>query len=151
MNHLILLIVCFCIACSEHRQGDPEAVKALHDDYVRAWVHNDSSGVLKVFADDAVLLPQGHAPVQGKTEIRKYWWADNAQVTKITGLTESISNIVVDHDLAYLTGLSDVSWEVYEESKIVKARQSGVYTKIAKKNSEGQWRIILQMWYSLNS
>jgi hypothetical protein len=67
---------------SELTPQDEKAIKATIEAYRVAWLANDAKGVLKIFTDEAVLLPAHGAPaVVGLGSIQKYWFASSLPAT----------------------------------------------------------------------
>jgi hypothetical protein len=66
---------------------DSMAIAQVQAAYVRAWLADDTAGVLATLDTGAVLLPPGHRPVQRHTAIRAYWWPEDGSHTRITGFT----------------------------------------------------------------
>ena len=55
--------------------ADRAAILALDSTFVNAWLKDDTTTVLSVFAADAVLLPPGSPPVNGRWRVVRQMWS----------------------------------------------------------------------------
>src|SRR5688500_6531499 len=81
---ILLVLIIFCSSAqaqSSLSAEDIKAIKAVEETYRTAWLKNDEKTILSLFAYDAALYPNGNAPVRGKTEIRKFWFAPSDIIT----------------------------------------------------------------------
>ncbi|MEK7726755.1 MAG: hypothetical protein AAB354_00005, partial [candidate division KSB1 bacterium] len=69
------------VACARQEQApaslsakELEDIKALHQSYVAAWLNDDTTGVLRTLAPEAVLMPSNIGPVQGMAAIKNFWY-----------------------------------------------------------------------------
>ena len=63
--------------------GPAETARA----YAAAWRANDAEAVMRLFSEDAVLLP-AHArdPVDGHAAMRRFWWPPNSRPTQVVSM-----------------------------------------------------------------
>ena len=64
--------------------ADAAAILTLDSTFAARWVRGDTTKVLSVFAQDAILLPPRAPPVDGLAAIRAYWWPADGSRTRIT-------------------------------------------------------------------
>ncbi|MDP9160252.1 MAG: SgcJ/EcaC family oxidoreductase [Acidobacteriota bacterium] len=127
--------------------SDEHAIRATINAYRSAWLANDAKGVLKVFTDDAVLLPaHGATAVIGIDAIRKYWFTLGGPPTTITELNITVDQVSGNRTLGYARGLDEVTWTVTENGTTHRHSHSGTYLNVMKKLSDGSWRIQVHMW-----
>ena len=124
-------------------EADIEAVRAA---YVKAWLADDTLGVLATLDTGAVLLPPGRLPLQGEREIRAFWWPDDGSRTAITAFDWTLDEMVGTGELAFTRGVSTVEWRYVKDT--VRAEQTTRSTNltILVRGADGRWRILRQMW-----
>jgi uncharacterized protein (TIGR02246 family) len=145
-----LLLVSTCAAGAEPSSltaDDQKAIRATIEAYRSAWLANDTEGVLKTFAGDAVILPaHGAAPVVGLGAIRSYWFAPGGPPTTITRLDITVEQIGGNASLAFARGEDNVAWTVTQEGVVHRHSHPGTYLNVMKKLADGSWRIQVHMW-----
>lgn len=135
------------VACAEGiPQEDWQAVQAVADEYVQAWLSNDSSAVLATLADDAVLLPQGQAPVRGKEAIAKFWWPPGGPATTVTHYVSTVEQMDVSSTLASVWGTAELVFAWEENGGWKEATSRSAYIMVLRPNASGAWRISYRMW-----
>lgn len=129
---------------------DSAAVRALEETYVSAWVANDRNAVLATIREDAVLLPDGLAPVEGLDAIEAFWWPTEGPTTTVTAYRTTIDELGGSGSVAYARGEGHLSftWEDAEGGSGERTSRS-VFLMVARKNADGEWRIANRMWHSL--
>jgi uncharacterized protein (TIGR02246 family) len=131
---------------SELNPADSAAITHVQSAYVRAWLADDTAGVLATLNPDAILLPPGHQPVQGHQAIRAYWWPDDGSHTKITGFTWDVAEVLGSGTLAVARGLSTVSWTYTKDTVQSAQTVRNLSLSVLARGPDGEWRIVRQMW-----
>jgi len=129
--------------------GDRTAIRAINTTFVNAWLKDDASSVLSVFADDAILLPPNSEPVEGLQAIRSYWFPDDGSVTKIDSFDRHIDEIGGNKDLAFLRGTARLSWTYKKDGKTTSQSSRSTDLLILRRSARGKWLVIRQIWNSL--
>jgi len=146
-SSLALIVAVALFACVE---GVPEenwqAVEAVADAYVQAWLANDSSAVLATLSEDAVLLPQGQAPVRGKEAIAKFWWPPEGPPTTITRYVSTVEQMDVSGTLASVWGTAELSFAWEADGELHEATNRSAYLMVLRPDASGAWRISHRMW-----
>ena len=125
---------------------DSTAIAEVHAAYVRAWLADDTAGVLATLDSSAVLLPPGRAPVTGHPAIRAYWWPEDNSHTTIQRFTWELAELAGTSDLAYTRGLSIVAWRYEKDSTRSEQSSRNQSLTVFARGSDGRWRILRQMW-----
>jgi uncharacterized protein (TIGR02246 family) len=125
---------------------DSTAIEALRSEYVRAWLADDTSGVLATLDTGAVLLPPGRLPVKGQQAIRAYWWPADGSRTRVTGFEWVLEELSGTPQLAYGRGLSTVTWRYQKDTVRVEQTSRSTNLTILTRGKDGRWRILRQMW-----
>jgi uncharacterized protein (TIGR02246 family) len=111
------------------------AIEATVDRYVAASNEGDADALTALYADDAVLLPPDHEPIQGREAIGEFW----SEGTD-TGLEVSTLRLEVDGDVAYLVGRYHLPPTDQEEA------DSGQYVLCLKRQRNGAWKLTADIW-----
>lgn len=128
-------------------RDDEAKIRGVIRDYERAWLANDEEGVMRLFTDDAVLLPHhGVEPRVGKKAARAFWFPKGGPPTTVTELTHTIDEIGGSGDLAYLRGHSRVAWTTGTGADAKKSGNAGTLLVLLRRQPDGSWRISRQMW-----
>lgn len=123
--------------------ADVAAVSATASAWFEAFNAGDADAVAAQYAEDAVIMPAGAAPVSGRAAIRDYFAADIAN-SKAAGTTESLSGVThaeVFGDNAFITGaysVTDAAGATVDTGKFV-----SVFRR-----ADGQWLMIRDTWNS---
>jgi len=139
-----------CSAGTDHPRQltarDSSEIEGLRAAYVRAWLKDDTVGVLATLDAEAVLLPPGHLPVTGRRAIREFWWPTDGSRTTITAFDWTLDELAGTPDLAFTRGVSTVAWRY--EKDTVRSEQTTRSTNltILARGAGGHWRILRQMW-----
>jgi uncharacterized protein (TIGR02246 family) len=131
-----LLAACGC----RHQASDPgsrRAIESAVSNYVSASNHGDSEALTALYADDAVLLPPDHEPIEGREAIGEFW----SQGTD-SGLEVTTLRLEVDGDLGYLVGQYQLPATDGEPA------DSGKYVMCLKRQSDGSWKLTADIWNS---
>lgn len=129
--------------------ADDTAVRAVIEQYRRAWLANDSRAVVATFRPDAVLVPPSHSgAVSGQREIVAYWWPPAPPSTEITGFELEIETIDGAADLAVVRGHDRVLWVSHDGAKTQAAASRSRFLTVLRREG-ARWAIQLQSWYAL--
>jgi ketosteroid isomerase-like protein len=95
--------------------------------------------------DDAVWMPQGGAPVRGKTDVRE--WAVDFFATWILEITNSeFEPIIVGEDLAIRRWVTNGVYVERSTGRRIPFSQK--YIDILEKQPDGTWKLESHMWSS---
>jgi uncharacterized protein (TIGR02246 family) len=125
---------------------DSGAIEAVRAAYVRAWLEDDTAGVLATLDSSAVLLPPGRLPVAGHAAIRAFWWPADGSRTTITAFDWSVDELAGTRELAYTRGVSSVGWRYEKDSVRSEQTTRSVSLTLLARGADGKWRILRQMW-----
>jgi uncharacterized protein (TIGR02246 family) len=127
--------------------SDDAKIRAVIREYERAWLANDEEGVLRLFTEDAVLLPHhGVEPRVGKKAARAFWFPKSGPPTAVTELSHTIDETGGSGDIAYLRGHSRVAWTSGTGADAKKSGNEGTLLVLLRRQPDGSWRISHQMW-----
>jgi uncharacterized protein (TIGR02246 family) len=124
---------------------DEAAIRAVDAEWARAATAGDAKALTAVYASDATLLPPNEQNVKGEG-VGKY----NADMLSAYPAKMELTTTAVEGrgDLAYSVG----SWRATPTPKKAGAKtppaDEGKFLEILKKQSDGSWKIVYDMWSS---
>jgi ketosteroid isomerase-like protein len=122
-------------------KDNPETLRQLEADFLKATAERGSQGYLSYYADDAVEVPDGAPVIQGKQNIAKTMGFLDDKKNQLIW-TPAGADISASGDLGYTYG----DYEFRSAGKDGKPVIShGKYTTIWKKQADGEWRVVLDM------
>lgn len=133
------------------KNKDESKIRSINKTYVEEWLKNNENGVMNLFTADASIAPSGMKTLKGANEIKSFWFPKDGSVTKILEFTNEIQNIHIDNDIAQTSSLSHLVWDYKKGNTYLKKEQWGFASTIYKKQADGEWKIIHQMWKDYRS
>ncbi|MCI0353097.1 MAG: nuclear transport factor 2 family protein [Acidobacteriales bacterium] len=126
---------------------DVAAIEAVHQAYRQAWLRNDKNGVLKLFAENAVIMPHhGDEPRVGMKAIEAFWFPPGGALLKITEFELKTDEIGGSGCLAYRRGHFSLAWTTAVNGTTKTTSNAGTYLDILRKQPDGSWKITHHMW-----
>jgi ketosteroid isomerase-like protein len=122
-------------------KASAEMLKQLEGEFMKAAAERGSQGYMSYYADDAVEVPNGAALIHGKVEIAKGmgFLDDKKNQLLWTPLGADISS---SGDLGYTYGTFEFHSKDNDGKAVV---DYGKYTSIWKKQTDGSWKVVLDM------
>jgi uncharacterized protein (TIGR02246 family) len=131
------------VAQQSNPNPDEQAIRKLDKEWSAAARSKDLDKTISFYSDDASALPFNAPIATGKEQIRQVW----AHLTSLPGfaLTFSPTKIEVakSGDLAYDVGTFELKANDAQGSTVT---QVGKYVVVWKKQSDKQWKAILDMF-----
>lgn len=114
-----------------------QAIQAAVGRYVDASNQGDVETLTSLYAEDAVLLPPDHAPIEGRKAIEKFWQQGTDQGLRVTTLRLEVAG-----DVGYLIGRYNLPATAKEQA------DSGKYVMCLKRQRDGTWKLTADIWNS---
>jgi uncharacterized protein (TIGR02246 family) len=118
-------------------RNDRQGIEAAVSRYVAASNRGDADALTQLYAEDAVLLPPAHEPIEGRDAIGVFWHQGTDQGLQVTTL-----KVEVNGDLGYLVGQYHLPATVEEPA------DSGKYVMCLKRQIDGSWKLTADIWNS---
>ncbi len=115
--------------------GSRKAIEAAVQQYVAASNLGDADALTDLYADDAMLLPPDHEPIQGRAAIGAFWRQGTDQGLEVTTLS-----VEVDGGVGYLVGRYNLPATDEEPA------DSGKYVMCLKRQRDGAWKLTADIW-----
>ena len=130
-------------------QSDTAAIRRVDTAYVDAWRSNDRASVLRLFAPDAVIVPQNRQPIVGHKDMSAFWWPEDGGKTTITSFKNDIVEVGGSGDLAFSRGTYAFTFDYEIGGDVKKFSNRGNYLMLFRREKDGEWRITHRMWSDL--
>ena len=152
MRRIILLLIAVCstgLGQSENKNASPAAVltearKAIDNgnaQWVDAWDKADASLIAGLFAPEGILLGRNGKFFKGPDQIFQRQKTIMEGAGKGVKATVTTVDLWLDGDTAYETG--KYSYKYQEKGQPI--TEEGRYVTIWKRQSDGSWKIIMDM------
>lgn len=127
------------------RAADEAALKQWDDEWAKAASAKDVDKTVSYYADGALVLPPNGPTLTTKDEIRKAWH-DMLTAPGFKGGWKSTKiEVARSGELAYVSG----TWEfTMNDASGKPAVDRGNYLEIAKKQADGSWKCVADIWNS---
>ena len=112
-----------------------QAVESAIRRYVDASNKGDVTTLASLYAEDAMLLPPDHEPIQGREAIRAFWKQGTDEGLEVTNLA-----VEVDGNLGYLVG------QYHLPATDEEPADSGKYVMCLKRQRDGSWKVTADIW-----
>jgi uncharacterized protein (TIGR02246 family) len=137
----LILPLLAVVACSPGAPaGAPaarQAIEAAVTRYVAATNRGDADALMELYAEDAVLLPPDHEPIEGREAIGAFWRQGTDQ-----GLEVSTMRVETDGKIGYLVGRYRLPATAEDPP------DSGKYVMCLKREADGSWKLTADIWNS---
>jgi uncharacterized protein (TIGR02246 family) len=122
---------------------DEAAIRAVDAAWARAATAGDGNAIAALYAPDATVLPPMEPPRQG--EAAKKYWVDFAN--SFSGPVELTTTTVEGRgDLAYGVGTYRMTLTPKKAGAKPLPTDEGKYIEVLKKQGDGSWKIVYDMW-----
>src|SRR5262249_28079314 len=117
------------------------AIDAGNRTWLEAYAKGDSAKIASLYATDAVLMPPGAPPANGRAAIQKFW-----QGAMDSGVTNVSLHTLQVGSSGYL------AWEQGEFALDVRGKDgktahvAGKYVVVWKRTPKGQWQLFRDIW-----
>lgn len=132
-----------CARETVNLDAEGKALKQLSRDWSAQAATGDLDTILAGWADDAVVMPPGMPPIEGKAAIRSY--VEGAM--RLPGFTISWEPVMVQvarsGDLAYMIERNIMT---LNDSTGNRVTTYGKVVTVWRKDPDGQWRNIVDIW-----
>lgn len=134
----LVLLLAFLPGCASRSAADPGgrlAIESAIRRYVEASNKGDVATLASLYAEDAMLLPPDHEPIQGREAIRAFWRQGTDEGLEVTNLA-----VEVDGNLGYLVG------QYHLPATDEEPADSGKYVMCLKRQRDGSWKVTADIW-----
>jgi ketosteroid isomerase-like protein len=151
MTFLMLLIVgCENKEADKIINTDELEIRKIHSDYVNGWLKSDEEGIMQLLVEDSRIQPNTLKPIEGKSEIRKFWFPKDNSKTIINNYETEIISLNIMDTLAISTHESLLDWSYKKDTISFGMRQKGINTTIYRRQLDNSWKIWRSMWTDIN-
>ena len=141
----VIVILSACVAVAEDLAGVEEVIRATNTDYIQLFPEGDVDKLMRLYVEDAVLIPPDAPTIDGADAVRASWTAFFSEWSVIEA-TSIIDEIIVGGDWAWSRGHYRETNQRKSDGEIV--IEGGRFSSIWRKQPDGSWRIARDMWNS---
>ncbi len=120
-----------------------KALAKLDDDWSKAAATRDVERIASFYAEDAMVYPPNEPAVVGRAAAKKMWAALLADPSASISWKPSHAEVCRSGELGYTAGTYEFSIEAPDGKTIA---EKGKYLCNWKKQSDGTWKAIHDMW-----
>ena len=151
LNALVLTATCaVAIAfpalpafASDDNNAVAKALTKLDDDWSKAAATKDADKVASFYAEDAIAYPPNEPAVSGRAAARKVWAAYFAD--KTFTISWKTTHAGANGDLGFTSGTYEDSYTGPDGKRV---NEKGKYLCVWKKQADGSWKAVHDMWNS---
>jgi len=143
---LLLLLVALSTACQTAATpggADETVLRKLDDEWSRAVGAKDVEKTMSYYTDDALMMPPNIPALSGKQSIRTLW--QSLLEAQGFGGGWKATKVEVSGNLSYVTGTYEMT-ETDDSGKPM--TDKGTYLKVWKKQADGSWKCVADMFSS---
>ncbi len=148
---LSIFLTLFITSCKNNKaneivDADELEVRKIHSEYVNGWLKTDEKGIMELLEENARIQPNMLKPIEGKSEIRKFWFPKDSSKTIINDYKTEIISLNIIDTIAVSTHKSLLDWTYQKDTISFGMFQRGINTTIYKKQVDSSWKIWRSMW-----
>lgn len=122
---------------------DATALTKLDDDWSAAAATRDADKVASFYAEDANAYPPNEPLAKGRAAARKVWAAYLADASFKISWKTTHAEVAKSGDIGYTVGTYEDSFNGADGMKV---SEKGKYLCVWKKQKDGSWKAIQDMW-----
>ena len=118
-----------------------ENIQAVTDKFLQAWNKRDAASCAITYSKDAIFMPQGHASVGGRDNIREFFNDHEWEVTEgsVMNIEEEVEEVIYFGDWAVMRGLGEIT---VIETDSNKDKYRFKWVMLSRKNEAGEWESV---------
>ena len=154
----LLTFTIFLSACTKLNttpsltEKDKEIIRLIPDAYTKGFLEDDSSAILELFSEDAVLIPpRGGSPVIGLKAIREFFWPTGSPPLRVNKFTKTQAETDGAGNIAYTRGITKIEFSKQYDGVWNTYSKEGNYLIIFKKKPDNNWYIFRAIWNQTES
>ena len=135
------VLVLASVALAADMDAAAKALVKLDDDWSKSAATRDVERIASFYADDAIAYPPNEPMAGGRAAAKKVWAAYLADPT--FNISWKTTHAEVNGDLGFTSGTYEDSFKG-ADGKMV--HEAGKYLCVWKKQKDGSWKAIHDMW-----
>ena len=139
------LAACQTQTAADTRAADETALRNRDNEWSKAASRKDVDKTVSYYADDAVVMPPNSPPLSGKEPIRSLWQGMLGAPGFSGGWADTHVEVARSGELAYVRGTYEFT---KNDASGKPMTDKGKYVEIWKKQPDGSWKCIVDMFSS---
>ena len=149
-----ITVTCLFLSCTppvDQPSSEELRVQKVVQEYVEGWRNMDEEQILSVFEDGARISPNSLNPIEGKENLKNFWFPDDGSQTIINGYDIEIIDTQILDSLAITTHTSVLDWDYINGDTEFGRIQNGISTIVYRKQNDDSWKIWRAMWTDIKA
>ncbi len=157
----VILLYFLVIGCKQSSSNtkisanneDPneKQIRSINIEYVEGWKNMNEEKIMSLFEDGSRIQPNSLKPIEGKDNIRNFWFPKDGSITKIHDFNTELLSLSTKDSIAITTHLTYIDWSYKKDSLQFGMVQKGINTTVYRKKQDTLWKIWRKMWTDIYS
>lgn len=118
-----------------------QEIERIGREFSAAYNRGDAAGVAALYAEDARLMPPGHAAITGRAAIQAFW--QGARESGLGQVTLRTEEVAASGDLAYEVGSAAIQAQTPDGQAVADTLK---YLVVWKRHTSGAWQLAVDIW-----
>ena len=140
---IAILFAASCAFAADNSDATAKTLTKLDDDWSKAAATKDADRVASFYAEDAIAYPPNQSMSTGRAAAKTVWASYFAD--KSFSISWKTTHAGASGDLGFTTGAYDLSFNGADGKPV---SDKGKYVCIWKKQKDGSWKAIHDIWNS---
>ena len=141
-----LILSCDSNKANQSLNSDEMKIRQVHNEYVNGWLKMDETLIMGLLEENASIQPNKLKPIEGRSEIRMFWFPKDSSKTIINEYKTEIISLNIIDTLGISTHTSLLDWTYVKDTVTFGMLQKGINTTIYRKQPDNSWKIWRSMW-----
>lgn len=122
-------------------------MQSVTEEFLKAWNNGDAEGCANTYSAEALFMPPKLSSIQGREAIKRHF---ENEVPKNVGqmkITEKVQEVIYFGDWATMQGLGNIS---IQKTDSTLENISFKWAMLSKKNHEGKWETVWDIYNDIN-
>ena len=125
-----------------NKDADTQAIRDADAAWAKTSAAHDVDGIVSYYADNAVVMPPNMPLMADKATIKAAWTGMMVPGNDLAWKTVNVE-VSSSGDLGYCTGTYVATMK---DAKGVVMNEKGKYTEVWRKQADGKWKAVVDMW-----
>jgi ketosteroid isomerase-like protein len=142
----LALVLCITVwSCKNYSEAEKK-ILAIQKTYVDGWIAYDSTQIMSVFEDEAIVHPPAQGPVVGKRSLTKFWFPQDSSKVTVQEFEFHPLHLEMRDTIAILTYDAYLDYVYAKDTLSISQSEKSIGTTIFRKQFDDSWKIWRQNW-----
>jgi ketosteroid isomerase-like protein len=135
-------------SCKNYTEAEKK-ILAIQKTYVDGWLAYDSTQIMSVFEEEAIVHPPAQGPVIGRRKLTRFWFPQDSSKITIQDFTFTPVHLDMRDTIAVLTYDAFLDYVYAKDSTSISQSEKSIGTTIFRKQLDDSWKIWRQNWTNI--